>query len=177
MAKRRSSRPTAPLYFVRRARRFVIVLLMLATGTGAGLYLRGKVVSVADGDTLTVFTQGGSLQKIRLYGVDCPESAQPGGTAAASFTSAQALFQEISYTRVDTDQYGRAVALVTLADGRLLNQELVAGGHAWVYRSYCKRPECFSWQGLEAKAREEKKGLWGQARPVPPWKWRTAHPR
>lgn len=177
MAKRRRSGPPIRIPYLRRVRRFILLLLMLTAGTGTGLYLRGKVVSVSDGDTITVFTEGGSLQRIRLYGVDCPETRQPGGEAAASFTSGLALFQEASYTTMDTDQYGRAVALVTLPGGRLLNQELIAGGHAWVYRNYCKAPVCASWMVLEAKARSERRGLWRQGDPVPPWKWRAANRR
>ena len=154
--------------------RWILILITLAAGAGGGAFLRGKVVSVADGDTVTIVTQGGSLQKVRLYGVDCPESGQAGGREAAAFTSGLILFQEASLETVDTDQYGRSVALVTLADGRVLNRELVAAGHAWVYRQYCRKAVCASWIRLEADARQQKRGLWRQKNPVPPWKWRAS---
>lgn len=173
MARRRS-RSKLRFSFKRRLIRWAIVLITLAVGAGGGLFLRGKVVSVADGDTITMITQGGSLQKLRLYGVDCPESGQAGGKEAAAFTSDLALFREVKVETVDTDRYGRSVALVTFEDGRILNQELVANGHAWVYRQYCKKIICASWMRLEADARKQKRGLWRQNNPLPPWKWRAA---
>lgn len=176
MARRRS-RSKLRASFKRRLARWVIIAITLALGAGGGLFLRGKVVSVADGDTITIVTPGGSLQKVRLYGVDCPESGQAGGKEATAFTSDLVLFQEAELETVDTDRYGRSVAIVTLKDGRSLNRELVAAGHAWVYRQYCRKMVCASWIRLEANARQQKRGLWRQKSPVPPWKWRSAGKR
>ncbi len=172
MAKRRSSRSVFP--GKRRIRKLIILILTVFFGVGGGLFLRGKVVYVSDGDTLTIVTQGGSFERIRLYGVDCPESQQSGGKAAADFASGLALFQEATYEKIDTDRYGRAVAIVTLPDGHVLNQELVRSGHAWVYRDYCKNLICASWAVLEAEARREQRGLWQEKKPTAPWKWRAA---
>jgi micrococcal nuclease len=57
-----------------------------------------------------------------------------------------------------------------LPDGMNLNQELVKQGWCWWYRKYA--PGDTVLEGLEAEARETKKGLWVDPAPVPPWEWR-----
>lgn len=157
-----------------RHKLFVWLVLVLASLFG-GFSLPGRVVSVADGDTLIVVTTGGEVRKIRLYGIDCPESLQAWGKEAAVFSRSLVLFAEVSLEEMDTDQYGRSVAIVTLADGRVLNEELLQQGYAWVYSGYCKAARCRYWQSLENAARNKKIGLWRDKKPVPPWRWRRLH--
>jgi micrococcal nuclease len=72
---------------------------------------QGKVVGVADGDTITVL-QGTTPVKIRLQAVDCPEKAQPFGTRAKQFTS-EMVFGKVVTVKVATrDKYGRTVGWV-----------------------------------------------------------------
>ena len=152
------------------------IILLLCGGT-VGAFLPGRVISVADGDTVTVLSSSGKRQKIRLYGVDCPESEQAGGKAATKFTSSLALFANVKVEAMDTDSYGRTVAVVALDDGRILNEELVKNGHAWVYPAYCNTPRCAYWQTLEAEAKADRIGLWRDKNPMPPWQWRRHHRR
>ena len=56
------------------------------------------------------------------------------------------------------------------ADGRMLNRELVREGACWWYQKYA--PGDTVLEGLEKYAREERKGLWADPQPVPPWEWR-----
>ena len=70
----------------------------------------------------------------------------------------------------DTDRFGRTVALVVLPDGKVLNHELVRGGWAWWFARYAPGDEKL--RKLEADARAVKRGLWADARPIPPWEWR-----
>ena len=60
---------------------------------------------------------------------------------------------------------------VLLPDGRNLNHELVRAGFAWWYRKYA--PEDETLKQLEQEARAAKRGLWVDAKPIPPWQWRT----
>jgi micrococcal nuclease len=130
----------------------------------------GKVVGVTDGDTITVLHEGRG-EKIRLYGIDCPEKRQDFGTKAKEATSALTFGKIVEVEPVDVDRYGRTVALVTV--GRiLLNRELIRRGLAWVYIQYCKRPVCDNWRHLEAEAWARKRGLWAEPYPVPPWEFR-----
>lgn len=132
----------------------------------------GRVVGVTDGDTVTVLRQtpqGPRPAKIRLYGVDAPESRQAFGARAKQYTSAQAFGKTAQVDVRDTDRYGRLVAVVTVG-GRSVNAELVRAGLAWWYRKYA--PQDSELERIETDARRDRRGLWADATPVPPWEWR-----
>ncbi|MDR1611739.1 MAG: thermonuclease family protein [Planctomycetota bacterium] len=132
----------------------------------------GLCVSVADGDTITVLSADDWQVRVRLYGIDAPERKQPYGTVARRSVAAICYGKTVGITELDVDRYGRVVALVEV-DGVLVNRALVDNGMAWVYEKYCKQPECDEWLELEARARKERRGLWGGSEPpVPPWEWR-----
>jgi micrococcal nuclease len=135
----------------------------------------GKVVRVTDGDTITVL-HAGRGEKIRLYGIDCPEKGQAFGTKAKRATSTLAFGKVAEVEPVDVDRYGRTVGLVTVGN-TLVNQELIRRGLAWVYVRYCKRPVCEKWRQLEAEAWVRKRGLWAEPHPVPPWQFRREQRR
>lgn len=131
---------------------------------------RPHVVKVHDGDTITVVTQGTS-QRVRLAGIDCPESDQPYGEEATATTKSLVLNATVAITAMVTDRYERAIAEVRLPDGRSLNHELVKAGACWWYRKYA--PSDTELEQLETEAREQRRGLWETANPVPPWEWRA----
>jgi endonuclease YncB( thermonuclease family) len=160
----------------RRLKRWVTFFLLLAVGAGGGILLKGRVVSVADGDSLSIFSGKGVQERVRLYGIDCPELAQNGGEEARAFTRSLVFLEEVRLNVMDTDKYERSVAVVTLADGRILNEELVKNGHAWVYGAFCDTPRCLYWRGLEKQAKAQKLGLWRDKKPLPPWIWRKRKP-
>jgi hypothetical protein len=72
----------------------------------------------------------------------------------------------------DIDRYRRTVAEIILPDGRNLNQEIVRAGLAWWYERYARRETVL--QDLEQEARDAKRGLWSEPKPVAPWEWRKA---
>ena len=74
--------------------------------------------------------------------------------------------------RRDVDRYKRTVAEIILPDGRNLNRELVRAGLAWWYERYARRETVL--QNLEQEARDAKRGLWIDPKPVEPWEWRKA---
>lgn len=132
----------------------------------------GKVVNISDGDTIKVL-QDGKQVKIRLYGVDTPEKAQSFGQKAKKFTANFAANKMVDVEPIDTDRYGRTVALVNVYD-KSLNKELVRNGYAWVYRDYCKESFCAEWLNIEGIARKAKAGLWIEPNPIAPWEWRRS---
>jgi endonuclease YncB( thermonuclease family) len=75
------------------------------------LVWQGKVVGVADGDTITVMHEGRG-EKIRIYGVACPESHQDFGQKAKKFTSNMTYGKSVEVEPIAQDRYGRTVALV-----------------------------------------------------------------
>lgn len=155
----------------RRLLWFVVVWALGAPWLPAawGRGLTGKVIGVSDGDTITVLRDR-TPTKIRLFGIDCPASAQDFGSRAKIATSELAFGRVVKVGPRTTDRYGRIVADVTLPDGRSLNHELVREGLAGWYRRYAPHDQTLS--RLEVEARAAWRGLWSQANPVPPWEWR-----
>jgi micrococcal nuclease len=129
-----------------------------------------SVVKVHDGDTIIVLSQNVS-QRLRLAGIDCPESDQSYGAEATEATKTLALNIEVTVTPITTDRYGRTVAEVTLQDGRSLSHELVKVGACWWYRKYA--PRDVELRRLETEARTQRLGVWATESPMPPWEWRA----
>jgi micrococcal nuclease len=130
----------------------------------------GKVIGVADGDTITVLRDE-QPQKIRLYGIDCPEKRQPFGRRAKQYTSELVFGKVVEIEPVAMGRYGRTVAFVRV-ENLTVNEELIKEGLGWVYVRYCKLPLCAEWQRLELAARTQKRGLWRDSNHIPPWEFR-----
>jgi endonuclease YncB( thermonuclease family) len=148
----------------------IIVILGLAI-PGDPSDFTGKVVGISDGDTLTVLAPGDRPVKVRLHGIDAPETGQPFGSRAKQAASELAFGQVVRIEVRDTDRYGRTVAEVIMPDGRSLNRELVREGMAWHYVKYA--PGDRELGALQVRAREGKVGLWSESGPIAPWDWRS----
>jgi endonuclease YncB( thermonuclease family) len=72
---------------------------------------------------------------------------------------------------MDTDRYGRTVALVAV-NKQILNEELLKAGYAWVYYKYCHELICHAWADYQFAAKLDKRGLWRDPDPIPPWEFR-----
>jgi micrococcal nuclease len=136
-----------------------------------GTSLTGRVVSIADGDTLTVLVDEHTQYRIRLWGVDAPEKKQAFGTRAKQYAGDLAFGKTVTVIEHGTDRYGRTIGEVILPDGRNFSQALTAAGLCWWYRRYA--PHDYELQRLEREAREQKRGLWADNDPTPPWDWRA----
>lgn len=143
------------------------VLLMAATSWS----WQGKVVGVSDGDTITVLRDAHDQVKVRLYGIDAPESGQPHGRASKANLSALVYGKIVEVEPVEKDRYGRLVARIS-ESGKSVNAEQIRSGYAWLYREYCAGPMCQEWGQVEAQAQSMRTGLWSDATPVAPWEWR-----
>lgn len=132
----------------------------------------GRVIDVADGDTITIINQNDEKVKIRLAGIDCPESFQIHGEKAKQFLSSRVAGKRVRIEPDTIDKYGRTVAIV-LVNGENLNEQIVAHGHGWVYRKYCTADHCNGWLKLEETAKIAQVGLWEDKNPQPPWEWRA----
>ena len=147
----------------------VVLSLILLSPIVAFADFTGRVVGVTDGDTIKVM-HNGKAEKIRLHGIDCPEKAQPFGTKAKQFTSAMVFGKMVRVLTHGRDRYGRTVGDVILPDGTNMNQALVKVGLAWWYRQYAPHDDTL--RMLEDKARKDRRGLWTDPHPIPPWCWR-----
>ena len=123
-----------------------------------------KIIDVFDGDTLIV-SFGGRAEIIRLFGVDSPEKEQPFGLEARSFTSDLVSGKVV---RVEPIEKGRYEMVKVYVDDKCLNEELLKAGYAWynIEGSINER-----WVDMEQQARYERKGLWSEDNPVPPWEY------
>ena len=145
-----------------------VIFLLLGTPLEAADY-SGRVVGVIDGDTIEVLN-GHHAERIRLSGIDCPEKGQAFGQRAKQAASELVFGKKVTIQTHGYDKYKRTLGDVFLSDGRNLNQELVRQGFCWWYRKYA--PGDTILERLENEAREERKGLWVDPQPVPPWEWR-----
>lgn len=149
----------------------LILLLALCALPAPAADFAAKVVGITDGDTLTVLTPVKRQVKVRMHGIDAPETGQDFGSRAKQAASELAFGKQVTVREVDWDRYGRTVAEVTLPGGRSLNREMVRAGMAWWYAKYA--PADRDLAELEADAKAAKRGLWSQPEAVPPWEWRS----
>ena len=148
----------------------VVAGLLWFTAAGAQETLSGRVVSVHDGDTLTL-EAGDRRVRVRLWGIDAPELRQDDG--AASHAALVRLCERRTATAevLGRDRYGRVIARVS-CEGVSANREQVRRGWAWVYDRYVSRDDPL--HRIEERARAAAEGLWRNEAAVPPWEWRNA---
>jgi len=149
--------------------RVTFLVLLLLFSRAEAFAFTSPVIGVIDGDTIDIL-HNGKAQRIRLYGIDCPEKGQPFGKVAKWATSAFVFGRTVTVQGRGKDKYKRLVADVLLADDTSVNQKLVKDGWCWWYRKYA--PDDSVLEALEAEAREAHRGLWIDPRPIPPWEWR-----
>ena len=148
----------------------ILIFLISFLFSSYSYAFEGQVILITDGDTITVVNNG-KPEKIRLYGIDTPESKQAFGNQAKNFTYSMVYHKSINVEPVTTDRYGLTVGIVNVNE-KCLNSELIDKGFAWVYDRYCKKDMCDKWRLLEKEARQSKAGLWSQDNPVAPWMYR-----
>lgn len=131
--------------------------------------IRGKVVGVSDGDTITVLDDLDKGQfRIRLDKIDAPEKLQAFGKKAKNFLSALIYGKTISVRFRKIDNYGRILGIV-YCEGTEINLKMVQSGFAWHYSYYDTSPAYIT---AERQARAEKKGLWIDSKPLNPYEFR-----
>jgi endonuclease YncB( thermonuclease family) len=154
---------------MRQVLKFVVLAAVLLVASAYAETIAGKVVSVSDGDTVTVLQEKTEI-KIRLHGIDSPEKNQDFGQAARKLTADLCFGEVVTVHVTDTDRYGRKVGLVLLEDGRVLNHELVAAGLAHWYAQYA--PDDLALERLQADAKAAKRGLWSRPDVITPYEFR-----
>lgn len=143
------------------------IMLFVAILAAEPQTLTGRVVSIADGDSITVLSDGVQV-KIRLVGIDAPERKQPFGTRAKEHLASLVHEKEVTIETAGQDRYGRTLGTVFVG-GRNINHAMVESGFAWQYVQYSLDKRLMI---LEHDAREFRRGLWADPEPVPPWLWR-----
>lgn len=156
----------------------ILLQILLLTGSAyAGRTIEGMVRAVYDGDTVQLATREESRLKVRLYGIDAPETkkpdrpGQPYGDISRRTLMYKIMGRRVTAEIVDIDQYKRAVAVIRY-EGRDINREMVAEGMAWAYRQYLQGAYESEYIGAESLARSRRAGLWRESNPLPPWEFR-----
>jgi len=153
---------------------FLGTLLLLTATLAAASELRGVVVGVTDGDTITVLDDSRKQHKVRLAGIDAPEKHQPFGDRARQYLSSLAFKKQATLDCYKTDRYKRQVCRVWV-DGKDIALAQVQAGLAWHYKRYEKEQtpsERAAYVQAETDAHSSRIGLWQSERPVPPWEFR-----
>ena len=128
------------LYRTRSPVALLVLVLALVVHAHADDVIIGKVVRVADGDTITV-VENRTQHRIRLFGIDAPERHQDCANRAKQLASDLVFGKQVRVAKKDIDRYGRIVGMVYVGDV-CVNEEIVRNGLTWVYRYYCKIPIC-----------------------------------
>lgn len=127
------------------------------------------ITKVVDGDTFWIDDETDKGKKVRLIGVDAPESRNTSrkqvgyyGSEAKAFLTSLLLEEKVKleYDVDSTDQYGRTLAYVYLSDGTFVNAELVRQGYAMVMTVPPNIKFSEKFVRLQREARENRRGLW-----------------
>ena len=159
-------------------KRVAILLALFATAASAET-LKGRVVKVADGDTITVLVTN-VQHKVRLGGIDAPEKKQAFGEESRKKLASYVAGKDVEVEWREKDRYGRIIGRIWVdvpsADGKVTvrrdaNLLMLNAGLAWHYRHFDKSK---AYEDAENAARRAKLGLWRDANPVPPWEFRKS---
>lgn len=162
----------------------IVVLSLLAFAAHAAT-LAGRVVAVADGDSVTVLDAEKVRHKVRLAAIDAPEKGQAFGNRSKQHLSDLVFQKEVSVQWRKRDRYGRIVGKVMVRSPDCpscpknldVGQAQLSVGLAWWYRQHANEQSPDSrgrYESEELEARARRVGLWRDPAPVPPWEFRRA---
>lgn len=147
---------------------FVFVCGFLLSFAGHATEIYGKVIRVLDGDTIEILNDRTPV-RVRLQNIDAPEKKQPFGRWSTNQLKNLISGKPVTVEYTETDRYGRILGRVETESGIEANRYMVQIGGAWVYERYNSDT---SLPPVQHEAREQKRGLWADSKPVPPWEWR-----
>ena len=153
-----------PLLFI-----FAVLVILCATASHATTLrtVTATITKITDGDTVQDITPEGTKLKIRLYGIDAPETqkgnkpGEPFGKASRDYLASLVSQRSVRVEILDIDRYRRMVAILWLAE-RNVNQEMIAAGMAEAYVEYLKQPYRAPFIQAEQEAKAQGRGVWSQ---------------
>ncbi len=136
------------------------------TGSQRPDHLPVKLIRVHDGDTVSVIINR-KKEKVRLIGIDAPELRQrPWGTISKKHLNK--IFEDSGWSvaiELDIDQrdkYGRLLAYIWTRDGKMVNLEMIKGGHAVLYTIPPNVKHADEFREAQRTARENRLNIWGK---------------
>ena len=158
-----------------------ILFISSLSPLSSGEVIFTAVSRVIDGDTIEILKDD-EFVKVRLYGIDAPETTQKYGKEATDkVIELLRPVNMITVNIIDKDRYGRFIATVHTNDEDMVKVNsygsvrgdvgliLVDQGLAWHYKKYSDSKEL---EAAENYARSNKLGLWNSATPTAPWEYR-----
>jgi endonuclease YncB( thermonuclease family) len=134
--------------------------------------ITGTITKVTDGDSIHLTTAEQTILKVRLYGIDAPETdkinyrtgqinipGQPYGDESWNALQDKLIGNEVRVDIIEYDKYRRAVCMVWL-DDRNVNLEMLQEGYAEAFIEYLKPPYRTGFLEAEQEARKSRKGIW-----------------
>jgi len=155
-------------------RHLAFVILFLFSSLSLADEIIGRVIKVSDGDTITILDSNNQKHKIRLKGIDAPESQQVYGDISTQSLSELVYDKEVLVTWDKKDKYYRILGKV-IVDGNDANYEQLKKGLAWYYKQYeidLSDDDKQRYSEAEVLARNYGVGLWADANSIPPWEFR-----
>jgi endonuclease YncB( thermonuclease family) len=144
------------------------------------LWLDARVIYVTDGDTVMIRDTDLEEHAVRIVSIDAPERAhrdRPGQRYSEKSRRHLAKLADDRRARLQThgrDDYGRVLARVWI-DGVDIGLAQVCAGYAWVYEAFIDElPDAdrSAYRACQTTAKANRAGLWGDAKPTPPWVFR-----
>jgi micrococcal nuclease len=130
--------------------------------------LVGKVIRIADGDTITVLVDKQQV-RVRLSAIDAPEKGQDFSQRSREALATFDFGKEVKIVTHGKDRYGRVIGDVFVGV-QLVNEIMVRDGWAWQFVKYSKSSRLAD---LELEARAGRRGLWAGKNPISPWDYRA----
>ena len=149
--------------------KYIFSLTIIFSASLCAAQIQGHVIRVLDGDTLEIL-QDKKPVRVRLANIDAPEKKQDYGRWSTDMMKSLVAGKTVTVTYFQRDRYGRILGQVYAPDGMNVNHFMVRAGAAWVYEQYNTDPVL---PVLQGEARQQKRGLWADSAPVPPWVWRS----
>lgn len=132
------------------------------------------LIRVIDGDSLIVRDRSGKKHRLRLAGIDAPESRQTGGQAATKKLRKILGRERLRVSSGKTDRYKRLIAHIRVGD-QDVSLLMLSAGMAWFYRRFERELPLARRQIYdlaENRAKAGGRGLWANKAPTPPWEFR-----
>ena len=150
----------------------LLICISVPTPHAAIRTVTGTVTKISDGDTIHLTTPEQTILKVRLYGIDAPETdkinnktgrvnipGQPYGDESMNALTNKIMGQKVKVDILDIDKYRRMVGMIYL-DDRNINLEMIREGYAEGFIEYLKEPYKSEFLKVEREAQAAKKGIW-----------------
>lgn len=144
------------------------LLLLISQSSFSQELLKGKVVKISDGDTMTVLDSLNQQHRIRLHGIDSPEKGQDYYQVAKDYAGQLCFQKQVEVAILDYDHYKRAIGKIYV-DGLEVNLSLLKVGLAWHFTQFDQSEE---YALAEAEAKLNKMNIWSLKTVTAPWEFR-----